>query len=159
MATIDIALESTSQSILNKLNSSSSGGGYTSGMQIFTSNGTFTVPENVGIIYVTACGGGGGGGAGMWTGATDSIAGGGGGGGGSLCYKEPFIVTPGQSISITVGQGGAGGVNNNSADKTWTSTKMGSNGGATVIGNLITLSGGQGGGQRTLQGWRCVSRP
>lgn len=63
MATIDIAMESTSQQILNKLNdtSSSGGRGYSSGFKIFTSNGTFTVPENVGVIYVTACGGGGGG--------------------------------------------------------------------------------------------------
>jgi hypothetical protein len=43
------------------LNSSSSGGGLSTGRQIFTSNGTFVVPENVGIIYISACGGGGGG--------------------------------------------------------------------------------------------------
>lgn len=75
MATIDIAMESTSQQILNAI-TSSGGSGYSSGMAIFEENGTFTVPDGVGIIYVTASGGGGGGG-----GATASYSGAGGGGG------------------------------------------------------------------------------
>lgn len=139
MATIDIAMESTSQQILNKLNTSS-GGGYKSGIQIFTSNGTFTVPENVGVIYISACGGGGGG-----AGGQNSYAGGGGGGGG-IIYKYPAFVTPGQQIAITVGAGGAGGTG---VTNTTSASVLGKAGGSTVIGDLITVPGGQGGGAHT----------
>lgn len=67
----------------------------------------FTVPPDVKVIYPYGCGAGGGGGGG------DSIynAGGGGGGSGkcmvSNCYA--LAVTPGETISISIGQGGQGG--------------------------------------------------
>ena len=38
------------------------------GTQTFTKNGTFTVPDGVTKIWITACGGGGGGGAGSESG-------------------------------------------------------------------------------------------
>ena len=47
-----------------------SGGGWLGGMQVFTSSGTFTVPEGVTKVKVTVVGGGGNGGAG---GATAGI--------------------------------------------------------------------------------------
>lgn len=96
--------------------------GNTQSMQVFKSNGTFVVPDNVHGVYITACGGGGGG-------AT------GGGGGGACVLHQFFPVTPGQSLSITVGSGGAGAASNST----------GGAGGATVIGSLITLPGGGGG--------------
>lgn len=107
----------------------------THGAQEFTSNGTFVVPAGTYRIWVTACGGGGGG-----AGAdTDATCYGGGGGGGAACIiRRPFSVTPGESISITIGSGGAKGASASTA-------KAGGKGGSTVIGNLITLAGGDGG--------------
>lgn len=99
--------------------STSSGGG----CQTFTSNGTFVVPSNVKKIWVTACAGGQGG---VYTGS-DKL----GGQGGDWVFKQPFSVSPNQSISITVGLGGVGG--------TSLPQKNGSN---TVIGSLVTLLGG-----------------
>lgn len=95
------------------------------GVQTFTANGTFTIPEGVTKILVTACGGG----ASCNAGSSSTYAAG--GQGGACIYKKAFNVTPGQRISITVGKGGifeykTGGVAGN----------------PTVIGSLITLPGG-----------------
>lgn len=88
------------------------------GTQTFTANGTFTVPAGVTKILVTAFGGGGGGALYY------------GGQGGDRIIKKVYSVVPGTAISITIGKGGA-----SKAD-----------GGATVIGNLVTLAGGGKGG-------------
>lgn len=101
------------------------------GVQTFTSNGTFVVPEGVYKIFVTAAGGGGGGGGYQNYGEFS----GGGGGGGACVFKKAFSVTPGQSIAVTIGAGGAGGGSNGD----------GKTGGSTVVGSLITLPGGLGG--------------
>ena len=84
-----------------------------SGTQTFTENGTFTVPAGVTKILVTAFGAGGGG--------NHS-----GGQGGARIIKKAYSVTPQTSIQITIGIGGTAG----------------NDGGATVIGNLVTLEGG-----------------
>lgn len=160
MATIDIAMESTSQQILNAI-TSSGGSGYSSGMKTFTSSGTFVVPDGVGVIYVTACGGGGGGGCVGGSTRVESTHsatyvgayGGGGGGAGECVYDYPLIVTPGQSLSISIGSGGKGGkgliyYNISSAKdyvQTQTPTQIATAGGSTSIGNLLTLKGGQAG--------------
>lgn len=83
------------------------------GTQTFTSNGTFTVPAGVTTILVTAFGAGAGG--------NHS-----GGQGGARIIKKAYSVTPQTSIRITIGIGGTAG----------------NDGGATVIGNLVTLEGG-----------------
>lgn len=83
------------------------------GTQTFTSDGTFTVPDGVTKILVTAFGAGGGG--------NHS-----GGQGGARIIKKAYSVTPQTSIQITIGIGGT----------------EGNDGGATVIGNLVTLEGG-----------------
>lgn len=105
----------------------------------FTSNGTFTVPDGVTEIFVDAIGGGGGGGG---KGDIDSSGsrygnggGGGGGGGGRYVNKKRFEVLGGQSIDITIGTGGEGGRQLNN----------GVNGTATIVGSLVTASGGNGG--------------
>lgn len=95
------------------------------GSQTFTANGTFTVPEGVTKILVTACGGG----ASSNRGTTTNYAAG--GQGGACILKKAFNVTPGQKISITVGKGGI-----------YESKIGGVAGNPTVIGNLITLPGG-----------------
>jgi len=105
----------------------------TKGVERFTSNGSFTVPAGVSTIYVSGCAGGGGGGGSM--NATSSVSGGSGGGGaGASTVRQAFSVTPGQSISITIGGAGSGGVQGN-----------GTAGGNTVVGSLVTLPGGGGG--------------
>ena len=74
--------------------------------QTFTTPGTatFIVPAGVTSLTVESWGGGGGGGFGR---STNGAAGGGGGGGGYTL--STIAVTPGASISYTVGAGGAGG--------------------------------------------------
>ena len=68
------------------------------GQQVFTSDGTFTVPAGVTAVSVVVVGGGGGGGP------TPGPGYGGGGGGGALAYKNNISVTPGASITVTVGE-------------------------------------------------------
>lgn len=95
------------------------------GMTAFTVNGTFIVPANVTRIFYEAVGGGGGGGAST---AANSAA----GGGGSGAYaKGALSVTPGQSIAMTIGAGGAQGT-----------TGAGLPGGTTSIGGFVSCPGG-----------------
>lgn len=98
------------------------------GTQTFTSNGTFVVPEGVYKILVTGAGGGASGSA-----RNNTSKGCAGGAGGACIFKRPFAVTPGQSISITIGSGGAAVAKDGGAGKA---------GGSTVVGSLITLPGG-----------------
>ncbi len=97
------------------------------GIKKFEASGEFVVPESVTEIYISASAGGGGGGGGY----TTTFAGQG-GGAGACILREKFTVTPGDAIAITIGAGGtAGGV-----------ATAGGNGGTTIIGSLISLSGG-----------------
>ena len=83
------------------------------GGQVFTSSGTFTVPDGVTRVKVTVAGGGGNGGNARANfqpsprgGGVTSAAGGGGGGGG-IAIKFVTGLTPGGTVSVTVG-GAAG---------------------------------------------------
>ena len=60
--------------------------------------------------------------------------GGGGGGGVAIGYKKS--IKRGESVNVTVGQGGAGGVSNN----------VGRNGGNSSFGDIVTIGGGGGAG-------------
>ena len=96
--------------------------------QTFNTNGTFDVPAGVTQITVEAWGGGGGGG---FARSVNGAAGGGGGGG--AYYKAIVNVTPGQSIPVTIGQGGTGGATNGT----------GANGGGTTsFGAYLSANGG-----------------
>lgn len=99
------------------------------GEKIFDTAGTFSfvVPDYVTQLKVVAAAGGGGG-------AGYGAAAGGGGGSGGDCVVKKITVTPKQTISITVGKGGAGSPNSNKA----------SDGGATIIQDYFTVSGGIG---------------
>lgn len=93
---------------------------------IFTKNTTFIVPAGVTSIKVLAIAGGGGGGGGYE---------GGGGGAGGLIYNTAYAVTPGESITVTIGLGGYG-------------ARLGSlpqSGQNTVFGTLTAYGGGSGG--------------
>lgn len=94
------------------------------GIQVFTSSGTFTVPAGITKVKVTVIGGGGGG-------ADQGGAGGYGGGGGGTAIKIVSGLTPGSTISVTVGTGGAGG-------------NTGSNGGTSSFGAYCSATGGAG---------------
>jgi hypothetical protein len=76
-------------------------------LQVFEGNGTFTIPVGITSVKVTIVGGGGGsgGGANTCTGVVPS----GGGGGGGACIVGLTGLTPGGTISVTVGGGGAAG--------------------------------------------------
>ena len=115
---------------------------------VFTANGTYTVPPSVTKIWVSGCAGGGGGGG--TVGSSGNVGGGGGGGGGAgqSTIKQPISVTPGHSLSITIGAAGtagAGGAN------TGANGANGTAGGNTVLTDstsattLLTLAGGGGG--------------
>lgn len=104
---------------------------------------TLTIPEGVKTIYVTAIGAGGGGGGGGNIGPGFI---GGGGGSGAIAYRVPVAVTPGESLSIVLGSGGAGGATNGLSQNQ--GATGGSGGSTSVIRSgttLVGVSGGNGG--------------
>jgi hypothetical protein len=103
------------------------------GLSLFTSNGTFTVPDGVYSLSVTCVSGGGGAGSSYST-PGEGYTLGGQGGQGAAAYKV-LSVTPGTAYSVSVGAGGNGGIG------LW-----GGNGGSTVFGSsLVVATGGIGG--------------
>jgi hypothetical protein len=77
-------------------------------VEYFTSTGpaTFNVPTGVTSVWVLAVAGGGGGGA------FPTSYGGGGGGAGGYVEVPTYPVTPGGTVALAVGAGGAAGTNN-----------------------------------------------
>jgi hypothetical protein len=73
------------------------------GMTVFTSSGTFTIPTGKTTIKITVVGGGGGGATGQ------EFRGCSGGGGGGTSMKYFTSVTPGNTLSVTIGAGGTAG--------------------------------------------------
>jgi hypothetical protein len=101
------------------------------GRQIFTSNGTFTVPAGVSYLKVTCVGGGGGGGYGtsVGYGEGESYYYWGGGGGGGANVSEYLSTSGGTTYSVGIGAGG------NATGPT--------NGGTSSFGvTLVTAAGG-----------------
>ena len=98
--------------------------------QSFTSSGTFSVPSGISTVDVLVVAGGGGGGG-------DA---GGGGGAGGLIYRPGFSVTPGGTVSVTVGDGGTGSQQ----------SAVGDNGQDSVFGTLTAKGGGGGSGGRGM---------
>ena len=101
----------------------------TAGDATYVTTGTYswTAPAGVTSVSVVAVGGGGGGGF-TWSS--------GGGGGGGLGWKNNIPVTPGQSYTVVVGQGGPSNSNANAA---------GSEGGNSYFISLTTVAGYGGG--------------
>ena len=95
-----------------------------------TGSGTFSVPTGTTTMDVLVVAGGGGGG--IWVG--------GGGGAGGLIYRPAFPVTPGGSISYSVGAGGAGGISVSSG----VVPAYEVSGQNSVFGTLTALGGGKG---------------
>ena len=115
---------------------SGGGGGGFSSWQIFTSNGTFTVPTGITKVKVTVVGGGGGGGYGGRDGCSPAYGGNGGGGGGAAIEIISGL-TPGGTVTVTVGA--AGGAGNPNVPTTATA------GGTSSFGAYCSATGGGGG--------------
>ena len=96
--------------------------------QSFTSSGTFSVPTGLTSVDVLVVAAGGGGGYE-----------GGGGGAGGLIYRPGFTVTPGGTVTVTVGSGGAGSPGPAGQGG------LGSNGQNSTFGTLTAVGGGYGG--------------
>lgn len=138
------------------------GGNATHGSKLFTESGTFTVPDGVNTLRVTAIGGGGGG---------NTTIGGGGISNGSGQYGEdgkvqndiPIFVSPNQQCQVTIGRTGGGGYKDrgsggyggsgNPAGKTgtagtkysWSSGGGGGSGGCSNFAGTIIGGAGNGG--------------
>jgi hypothetical protein len=110
--------------------------------QVFTANGTFTIPSGVTALKVTVVGGGAGG--------QNNGASGNGGGGGGTAISYLTGLTPGSTLTVTRGAGGAAaanGVSSTVSSGTQSiSTITGGGGvtngaGGTATGGSINLSG------------------
>ena len=120
--------------------------------QVFTASGTFTIPTGVSAIKVTVIGGGGGGGNGTWNGYGGCCyghgwGGAGGGGGGGIQYFTGL--TPGGTLTVTVGGGGAiataGGTSSvASGTQAITTISCTGGGGGQTINNGYGASGANG---------------
>lgn len=97
--------------------------------QVFTASGTFTVPSGVTAVKVIVVGGGGAGGGA----ASGNQVGGNGGGAGGLALRYITGLTPGGTVSVTVGVGGTGSTGNGGA------------GGTSSFGAFCSATGGSGG--------------
>lgn len=124
--------------------------------QLITSSGSFVVPVGMNTLQVLAIGGGAGGGSGTYNTSIGSA--GGGGGGGRLQYQM-LLVTPGETLTLTVGGAGAGGVYPGVS----VAGVAGGDGGATTIqrGSVILMNaaGGSGGGGGVVGGAGGIGGP
>ena len=113
------------------------------GEQAFPASGTFVVPYGVFQVFARVWGGGGGGGSAVEVASAGSGAGPGG-------YTEGwFAVTPGQSITVTVGAGGVGS----------TGSFNGTAGGSSSFGSFCSATGGGGGYYSAGGGQTTVGLP
>jgi len=101
----------------------------------FTTSGTFSVPSGLTAVDVLVVGGGAGGGF-HYGGTSNHFTSGGGGGAGGLIFFPGYPVTPGGTVSVTVGGGGAsngpGGVVNGQDSVFDTLTAKGGGAGGTA---------------------------
>jgi hypothetical protein len=134
------------------------------GGQVFTSSGTFTVPAGVTRVKVTVAGGGGNGGNSRANfqpsprGGGVLTAAGGGGGGAGVAIKYVTGLTPGGTVSVTVGgaagtssfgafvsaTGGASAANANGTSGNPAASFTAGGAGGTGSGGDINITGGTG---------------
>ena len=101
--------------------------GFGSGVQSFTSNGTFTVPTGVTQVEVEIWGGG----SGSYASAGGVASGGGAGGG--YAKKRIAGLNPGQQVTVTIGMGGTSGAVGGAAP---------TSGGSSSFGAIVSATGG-----------------
>ena len=106
---LNTAISELNAQIVNLENQLQSCGGY----KKYTTNSIFVVPLGFTTIRVSAIGGGGGGGGGAVglnnSSAASSASGGSGGGSGYYVYNREINVTPGETLTVIIGNGGSGG--------------------------------------------------
>lgn len=105
----------------------------------FTSSGSWQVPSDVTSIDVIVVGGGGGGKGGHNYDYGGSYYGGGGGNNGITTTQNSISVTPGQTLTITIGSAGSGGAGGTS---TCGNGLAGGQSSITGTGVSVTASGG-----------------
>lgn len=110
---------------------------FSTAVQKFTSNGTYTPASGMVFCRVDVIGGGGAGGGTPASGIGQGACAGGGGGGG-YSYGYFSAATIGASKPVTIGAGGTGVANG-----------AGGNGGVSSFGGLLTANGGSGGSAGT----------
>lgn len=121
-------------------------------VETFIASGSVVVPAGVTLVhYEIQAGGGGGGGGGAGSGLAQGAGGGGGGGQGGSWANGSVAVTPGETITVTVGAAGAAGLGVLTGNGT-----DGTSGGNSIISSptlgTVTLLGGgfgAGGGRST----------
>jgi hypothetical protein len=132
------------------------GPGGINGIEEFQASTTWVAPTNVTHVLVEAWGAGGGGGGSSLECGNSSYTGGGGGGGGGY-VRSVIPVTAGQTYTLTVGAGGAGGPQETggspggttSISLAGTTLLMAGGGGAGAGSNLVTAGPGGAGGTTT----------
>jgi hypothetical protein len=112
-----------------------------------TASTTFTVPStSTGFIDLLVVGGGGAGGRASNASPNAAAAG---GGGGAILYYPDLVVTPGGTLTITIGAGAASQTVNNSNGASGTQTMVVNNTGISSLFNQVTnqiiADGGEGG--------------
>jgi hypothetical protein len=131
----------------------------TGGAKSYTVAGQYAyiVPPGVTSLQVLIVGGGGGGALGVAASGYCAALGSGGGGGGEVTYNPAIVVTPGETLTITVGAGGAANVGSGGASSlvglSGTTSAGGggpgfglTGGGSTYTGGYGVVAGGAGGG-------------
>jgi hypothetical protein len=115
--------------------------------QSFTSSGTFSVPSGMSSLNAVLIVAGGGTGGDAFPGPNLRM--GGGGGAGGLIYFPEYPVTPGGTITVTVGEGGNSDPNGACAVDNGDSSAFGSPGdpGLSPTGEVLTANGGGYGGR------------
>ncbi len=134
------------------------GAGTSAVVHDITASGSFVVPANCTVIWVSMIGGGGGGGGG---GRVNANIIGGQGGSGSIPNSAMLTVTPGETLTAVVGAGGAGGAIQGAA----ADGNNGSSGGLTSLarsGTILLESLGSPGGKGSSvtpngTGWGSIS--
>jgi hypothetical protein len=110
-------------------------------VEVFNASGTFAVPAGVSTVDVLVVAGGGSGGRG-----TAGNTAGGGGGAGGLIFMPSYPVTPGGTITVTVGCG-----DGTTADGSSPGQPAASDVGQDSVFGTLTAKGGGGGGNENAQ--------
>lgn len=96
-------------------------------IQVFSSSGTFTVPTGITAVFVQVFGAGGGGSGNVGGSGYFGMRGG-------IAFAYVSGLTPGGTVTVTIGSGGNGAASGN-----------GSTGGTTSFGSYVSCTGGSGG--------------
>jgi len=110
----------------------------TFGSSSSSGNFTWNKPAGAKMVHVRMVGGGGGGASGVCSITANARSGGGGASGGSVSYVVIPASELGDTVSVVVGAGGAGGLGRNTVG----GSNAGQNGGSSLFGNYRTIYGG-----------------